>query len=87
VPLIINIGSGLALLGVATVVADFLALYVLPGKKFYNQVKYELAEVPKEEVKPIPRELGLRINEEEGGIIIENEKKDESKPLLDRMKF
>jgi len=33
VPLIINIGSGLALLGIATFVADLVALYILPKRK------------------------------------------------------
>ncbi|PRP83130.1 P2X purinoceptor 5-like [Planoprotostelium fungivorum] len=42
VPLIVNLGSGLALVSIAAVVSDLIALYLLPGKKFYNQVKYEL---------------------------------------------
>jgi len=49
IPLIINIGSGLALLGVATFVADIVALYVLPKRKFYNQVKYEQVHLPKDD--------------------------------------
>jgi nitric oxide reductase activation protein len=35
------VGSGLALLSVATVICDLLVLYVLPNKAFYNKVKFE----------------------------------------------
>eukprot|EP01100_Stratorugosa_tubuloviscum_P011227 TRINITY_DN497_c2_g5_i1.p1 TRINITY_DN497_c2_g5~~TRINITY_DN497_c2_g5_i1.p1 ORF type:complete len:376 (+),score=163.02 TRINITY_DN497_c2_g5_i1:113-1240(+) len=41
VPLVDNLASGLALLAIATVVADICALYILPGKKVYQSTKYE----------------------------------------------
>jgi P2X purinoceptor 4 len=44
VPLFINIGSGLALLSVATIISDTIALYLLPKRQFYRQVKYEEVE-------------------------------------------
>lgn len=44
IPLIINIGAGLALLSIATLISDFITLYFLPGKLFYRKVKYELIE-------------------------------------------
>eukprot|EP01116_Phalansterium_solitarium_P001440 TRINITY_DN11237_c0_g1_i2.p1 TRINITY_DN11237_c0_g1~~TRINITY_DN11237_c0_g1_i2.p1 ORF type:complete len:425 (-),score=130.85 TRINITY_DN11237_c0_g1_i2:222-1496(-) len=44
VPLLINIGSGLALLSIATLISDFITLYVLPDRKFYNTVKYDNIE-------------------------------------------
>jgi len=40
IPLMLNFGSGLALLGIATVVTDLLVLYVVPNKKFYQTMKY-----------------------------------------------
>jgi len=40
VPLLLNIGSGLALLGVATVLCDILVLYVLKSRNFYRGKKY-----------------------------------------------
>ncbi|KAH3891861.1 hypothetical protein DPMN_015971 [Dreissena polymorpha] len=39
-PLIINIGSGLAILGIATVICDIFVLYVLKGKALYKEKKY-----------------------------------------------
>jgi len=55
VPLILNLASGLALLGVATVICDFLALYIMPEKKKYNHAKYEDVEqdVQNSEVQPL----------------------------------
>jgi P2X purinoceptor 4 len=41
VPLIINIGSGLALLSIATIICDFITLFLLPDRQFYNKVKFE----------------------------------------------
>lgn len=37
-------GSGLALLSVATIISDTIALYLLPKRQFYRQVKYEEVE-------------------------------------------
>lgn len=51
VPLFINIGSGIALLSVATVISDVITLYLLPGRRFYNQVKYEEVPATEEEDK------------------------------------
>ena len=36
-----NVGSGLALLTVATVVADILAVYILPGRKKIRPIKIQ----------------------------------------------
>jgi len=43
-PLVLNLASGLALLGIATITSDFLALYVMPHKKLYNEAKFEDVE-------------------------------------------
>ncbi|XP_032239188.2 P2X purinoceptor 4 isoform X2 [Nematostella vectensis] len=40
IPLFLNIGSGLALLGIATVLCDVFVLYVLRKKYFYREKKY-----------------------------------------------
>jgi len=40
-PLLVNIGSGLALITLATLISDFIALKCLPQRKFYNKVKFE----------------------------------------------
>lgn len=41
IPTLQNIGSGLALLGVATVLCDFFVLYVHTKKIFFKRHKYE----------------------------------------------
>ncbi|GFO41282.1 P2x purinoceptor, partial [Plakobranchus ocellatus] len=40
VPLLLNIGSGLALLGVAHFLCDFVVLYLLRKRNFYREKKY-----------------------------------------------
>lgn len=46
IPLFQNLGSGLALLAVATLVSDFIALHLLRNKNFYREVKYlDVADV------------------------------------------
>ncbi|KAL5017512.1 hypothetical protein ScPMuIL_007101 [Solemya velum] len=40
VPLLLNIGSGLALLSVATIICDIVVLYVLKAKNIYREKKY-----------------------------------------------
>jgi len=40
VPLIVNLGSGIALLAVATLLTDIICLYFLPQKKQYKEFKY-----------------------------------------------
>jgi len=47
VPLMVSIGSGLSLLTLATVFSDFLLLYILPRRKYYQEVKI----TPKEPMK------------------------------------
>jgi len=80
VPLIINIGSGLALLTVATVISDLITLYCLPGKKFYNKVKYEHVDEELEKKK-----LKATVDEEKA---INSEKlTNETTPLLDTTRF
>jgi len=44
IPLVLNFGTGLALLGIATVISDFLMLYIMPKHKFYQVYKYEIEE-------------------------------------------
>ncbi|XP_052800664.1 P2X purinoceptor 4-like isoform X1 [Mya arenaria] len=40
VPLVLNIGSGLALLSVATIICDIVVLYVLKSRALYKEKKY-----------------------------------------------
>ncbi|XP_055957799.1 P2X purinoceptor 4 isoform X2 [Patella vulgata] len=40
VPLFLNIGSGLALLSIATIVCDIVVLYFLKARKFFKEKKY-----------------------------------------------
>ncbi|XP_058850639.1 P2X purinoceptor 4a isoform X1 [Acipenser ruthenus] len=44
IPTMINIGSGLALLGVATVLCDVIVLHILKKKTFYREKKYKYVE-------------------------------------------
>ncbi|XP_065830397.1 P2X purinoceptor 4-like [Oscarella lobularis] len=44
VPLFLNIGSGIALLGISTVLCDLLVLYVVKRRKYYKDNKYETIE-------------------------------------------
>ncbi|XP_015762405.1 PREDICTED: P2X purinoceptor 4-like [Acropora digitifera] len=46
VPLLVNIGSGLALLGIATVFCDIVVLYVVKGKTYYRTQKYQYVHDP-----------------------------------------
>lgn len=41
VPLLINLGAGLGLLSVATIVSDVLVLYIIPKHEFYKKSKYQ----------------------------------------------
>lgn len=45
VPLLVNIGSGMALLAVATIITDLLAMYLFPGHEMYAKAKYKYLEV------------------------------------------
>ncbi|KAM7441494.1 extracellularly ATP-gated cation channel [Porites harrisoni] len=44
IPLFLNLGSGLALLGIATVLCDIVVLYVLKKKYLYREKKYLLVD-------------------------------------------
>nr|XP_005989067.1 PREDICTED: P2X purinoceptor 4 [Latimeria chalumnae] len=44
IPTMINIGSGLALLGLATVVCDIIVLYFFKKKYYYREKKYKYVE-------------------------------------------
>ncbi|XP_068749679.1 P2X purinoceptor 4-like [Montipora capricornis] len=46
VPLLVNLGSGLALLGIATVLCDIVVLYVVKGKTYYRTQKYQYVQDP-----------------------------------------
>lgn len=46
VPLLVNLGSGLALLGIATVLCDIVVLYVVKRKSFYRTKKYQVVNDP-----------------------------------------
>lgn len=48
VPLFVNIGSGLALLGIATVLCDIVVLYVVKRKSYYREKKYQYVNDPDE---------------------------------------
>ncbi|PRD36691.1 UNVERIFIED_CONTAM: P2X purinoceptor 4 [Trichonephila clavipes] len=41
VPLLLNIGSGLGLLAVATILCDVVVLYILKKKDLYKSVKFQ----------------------------------------------
>ncbi|XP_065183130.1 P2X purinoceptor 4-like [Sycon ciliatum] len=45
VPLLVNLGSGLALLSVATIMCDFVVLHFLKKRQFYHEKKFEDVEV------------------------------------------
>ncbi|KAG1653487.1 P2X purinoceptor 4 [Nymphon striatum] len=49
VPLILNISSGLALLGIAIVLCDFVVLYVLKSRTYYQNQKYQMVEAADQE--------------------------------------
>jgi len=49
VPLFLNIGSGLALLGIATVLCDVVVLYIVKRKSYYRTKKYQYVNDPEEE--------------------------------------
>ncbi|XP_059264372.1 P2X purinoceptor 4 [Mustela nigripes] len=44
IPTMINIGSGLALLGVATVLCDVIVLYCMKKRNYYREKKYKYVE-------------------------------------------
>ncbi|CAH1232931.1 P2RX4 [Branchiostoma lanceolatum] len=44
IPLTMNIGSGLALLGVATILCDIVVLYLLKKRLFYQEKKYMMVD-------------------------------------------
>ncbi|XP_075389990.1 P2X purinoceptor 4 isoform X2 [Tenrec ecaudatus] len=44
IPTMINVGSGLALLGVATVLCDIIVLYCMKKKFYYREKKYKYVE-------------------------------------------
>ncbi|XP_058963911.2 P2X purinoceptor 4-like isoform X1 [Pocillopora verrucosa] len=44
IPLFLNLGSGVALLGIATVLCDIVVLYVLQKKYFYREKKYLMVD-------------------------------------------
>ncbi|RWR99873.1 P2X purinoceptor 4-like protein [Dinothrombium tinctorium] len=55
VPLFVNIGSGLGLLAITTIICDFIALYLTSAKKYYKEKKYLYVEsvCNGEDVEPI----------------------------------
>ncbi|NP_001161641.1 purinergic P2X-like receptor [Saccoglossus kowalevskii] len=60
IPLFLNIGSGLALLGLATVLCDIVVLYVLKKREYYKENKYlyvdDLEDVPSENYRNLDKE-------------------------------
>ena len=58
--LIITLGSAFALLGVATVIVDNLALYVLPKRDVYQRIKYVTLDEREEEEKLIAERIAER---------------------------
>ncbi|XP_071945426.1 P2X purinoceptor 4-like isoform X2 [Antedon mediterranea] len=55
VPLMLNIGSGLALLSLATVMCDVVVLYVLKKRHLYKEVKYQNVASNEEECQEIEK--------------------------------
>lgn len=49
VPLFLNLGSGLALLGIATVLCDIVILYFVKSKSYYRSKKYQVVNDPDED--------------------------------------
>lgn len=48
VPLVVNIGSGLAVMGAGTFFCDIVLLYLTTGRKSYNDKKFEVLNQEKE---------------------------------------
>ncbi|XP_062503812.1 P2X purinoceptor 4-like [Corticium candelabrum] len=44
VPLLLNIGSGIALLSIATVICDLMVMYIVKKRQYYKENKYQLIE-------------------------------------------
>jgi P2X purinoceptor 4 len=40
----LNIGSGIALLGIATVICDFLVLYIVKRRSYYKKNKFQMVK-------------------------------------------
>jgi len=51
VTLVLNIGTGLALLSIATFLADFITLFILPRRNLYQKIKYEFVTTPPDQAK------------------------------------
>jgi len=76
VPLLINIGSGLALLSIASLIADFITLYLLPDRVFYRKMKYESVD-----------EESVYNKIKEGNDIQPQEPQQQNPSFLESMKF
>ncbi|KAG8514949.1 P2X purinoceptor 4 [Galemys pyrenaicus] len=63
IPTMINVGSGVALLGVATVLCDVVVLYCMKKKYYYREKKYKYVE-DYEQVGPAARQDGAAPAEE-----------------------
>jgi len=44
VPLMLNVGSGLALMGLATIICDLIVLYCLTSRDVYKEMKYKVVQ-------------------------------------------
>lgn len=73
IPLLLNIGSGIGLLAIATVVCDLITFYVLEKGKFYKENKYHYVDDVSK----------VRDNELSGGAL-PGDGDDDDDPLLDR---
>jgi len=54
IPLFVNIGSGLGLLSLATLITDKLMIWLCPGKDFYKKHKYDDVPPPDTDEERIP---------------------------------
>jgi len=66
VTIVLTLGSAVALLGIATVVVDGLAVHVLPKKDVYQRIKYHTMDEREEEEKLLVEQRRLAAAEEGG---------------------
>lgn len=53
VPLLVNFGAGMGLMGVATILCDFIMQYMLKHKDFYVSRKYDQVHPPEDDEEPL----------------------------------
>ena len=58
-PLLINIGSGLGLMAITTIVCDFIAFYFATGKDYYKEKKYLMVDETEDKSYQVCRQCPL----------------------------